>query len=354
MLKHKNMIVKKSKHFLFHSLLKQFQFAGLQNKHLLVAVSGGVDSMTLLAVLWELKVVLNLKISVVHVHHGAKDKKQRQFQDISAKEVENFYISLPGAGSKRNTINKTTGVAGFIKRLAGEMNEGQTRNNEAEMRKCRYQVFADCMKQSKADYLTLAHTANDLLETRLIRLVRGTGEQGLEAMSFKSNKLLRPFIHIGRSQIMDYAKKQELKWCEDPSNQAVEYSFRNWIRHKWLPQLEKKRPGSINALSRSLQLMTNTARNKQKSIIKDYHNLVRNSSLRRDLIVCFSLTDKKRILAYYLKEQGFKDYRTSHILELLKQLDRSQKKFTFSLLGKTWAVSSQWLAPIKISRSSEK
>ena len=368
--------MKKSKHFLFHYLLKQFQIRKLTNKHLLVAVSGGVDSMTLLSVLWEVRNILNLHISVIHVHHGAKDKNQRQFQDHSVKTVKSFWQdlmqtnlhqarfeqnerSLPPehshlnkgkTGQKKPMSNWTCATKPII--IEGKT--GQKKHNvlkpsikklsEAEMRKHRYQAFSDCLKKSKADYLLLAHTADDLLETRLIRLIRGTGEQGLKAMSFKNHKLIRPFIHINRFQIMDYARKTKLKWCEDPSNQSTEYSFRNWIRQKWLPLLEEKRPGSVKALSKSLDLMSHQAQKSQKRIKTIYQGLIKTHSLRRDIISTFSVVDRQKILAYYVKQQGFKNYRTSHILELLKHISRPQKKFRFSLLGQTWKMDAQWIS----------
>ena len=374
----------------------------LKNKRLLVAVSGGVDSMALLSVLWEIKSVLNLHISVVHVHHGATDKKQRQFQDRAIKTVQNFwhslvacekplikqavylskkkeipsklksqptYLSAPQKQESKNiaclgdslTHNSAKSSNIYICFAQSNLKNQNFKNlktkppSEAEMRKLRYQAFADILKKSKADYLILAHTEDDLLETRLIRLIRGTGEQGLKAMSFKKNKLIRPFIHINRSQIMDYAKKTKLKWSEDPTNQSLEYSFRNWIRREWLPILEKKRPGSVRTLSQSLDLVSQKAQNSQKRIKTICQGLIKTNSLRRDIISSFSLIDKKKILAYYIKQQGFKNYQASHILEMLKHINRSQKKFYFSLLGQTWKMDKEWLSPqTKLNQKEEK
>ena len=331
------MVVQKSKHFLFHYLQRQFQMAHLKDCHLLVGVSGGVDSMTLLSVLLEMKRVLNLRVSVGHVHHGAKDKVQLDFQNKSARTVKSFC-------EKNNVTFYCNKRIDEKKCLPDAFSE--TKQNEADMRKCRYKLLAQFVKESKADYLALAHTADDLLETRLIRLIRGTGEQGLKSMSFKNRKMIRPFILLNRSQIKDYAEKRRLNWCEDPSNRSKEYSFRNWIRCEWLPMLERKRPGSLKAMARSLELMTQVAGEYQKSREVVYKSLIKNRSLRRDALLAFSKNaDKKKILAYYMKEQGFKNYSSSHIMELLKHLHRPQKHFTLSLLGKTWTVSPLWLSP---------
>ena len=376
--------------------------------------------MVLLASLLELKRALSLQISVVHVHHGAADKTQKEFQnqamqvvkkfceannlncyfnksfftendlkdsdvqgsacfylvssDQRGKQTQNQQRKIPLSSSPARTENQvpirpSSSTVTYspactenqreehiqnhhqdkiqdqkIHRSSSAEKQDKVKRNEAAMREYRYQIFSDCIRQSKADYLVLAHTADDLLETRLIRLIRGTGEQGLPAMLIKQGKLVRPFIHINRSQIMDYARKRELKWSEDPSNQSADYSFRNWVRQRWLPQLEKKRPGSITTLSRSLNLIACKAQNKQERMEKLCQWLIKNQSLRRDVISAFSDADRKRILACYMKKQGFKNYRASHIRELLKQMDRPQKIFTFSLLGKTWRMSAQWLS----------
>ena len=331
------MVVQKSKHFLFHYLQRQFQMAHLKDGHLLVGVSGGVDSMTLLSVLLEIKKVLNLRVSVGHVHHGSENKVQLDFQNKSARTVKSF--------CEKNNVKFYCNKKMDEDKCLSDTFSG-VKQTEADMRKYRYKLLAQFVKESKADYLALAHTADDLLETRLIRLIRGTGEQGLKSMSFKNKKMIRPFILLSRSQIKDYAEKRKLNWCEDPSNRSKEYSFRNWIRREWLPMLEKKRPGSLKAIARSLELMTQVAGKHQKNREVVYKSLIKNRSLRRDALLAFSKNaDKKKILAYYMKEQGFKNYSSSHIMELLKHLHRPQKHFTLSLLGKTWTVSPLWLSP---------
>ncbi|MDE0119901.1 MAG: tRNA lysidine(34) synthetase TilS [Bdellovibrionales bacterium] len=366
----------KSKHFLFHHVLKQFRVPHIKGGHLLVAVSGGVDSMALLSLLLELKRVVPFSLSVVHVHHGSESKKQKIFQDQAAKTVEQFCVdndiflfkkgieevcrtgqeralfrnALPVEEKKRrSTKANRTGINSKIKsqKRNGLKENNIKKWNEAVLRKYRYQLFSHCVKKSKADYLVLAHTANDLLETRLIRLIRGTGGQGLTAMSFECNRILRPFIHVSRSQVISYAKKVKLKWCEDPSNRSTEYSFRNWIRYRWLPQLEQKRPGSVEAVFRSLDVIAYMANSNQKEIKKIYKNIVENKNVRRDFVFFFPVEESKKILAYYMREQGFSNYRSEHILELIKQMRRPQKNFTFSLLEREWEMSARWLQPME-------
>ena len=310
----------KSKHFLFHALLKQFRQEGIKNVHLLVGVSGGMDSLTLLTVLGELKKVLNLQISVVHVQHGATTAKQKQFQNQGRKTTERFYTELQRTQSSnkqnkkilknnKNSSNKNTKRAQNPKEkcyIFKASSAPKKYKGEAGMREARYEFFAEALKKSKADYLALAHNKEDLLETRLIRLIRGVGEQGLTAMSFKKDKLIRPFIHLPRAEIKDYAKKRKLRWCEDPTNKDKNYSLRNWLRHQWLPLLETKRPGSLEALSRSLELMTHQAKNKHRKTQSLYKQMVksRKTILKRDTL-CLSMEEKKSPTGLLFKRKWF-------------------------------------------------
>ena len=74
-----------------------------------------------------------------------------------------------------------------------------------------------------------------------MRLIRGVGNQGLLSMRQKDNRMIfRPLLSVDRSQILNYAKTKTLKWIDDPENRSPHTGFRNWIRNKWLYDLEKK------------------------------------------------------------------------------------------------------------------
>ena len=322
---------KKSGDMLFHFLLNRFRLEGVKNKHLLIAVSGGVDSVSLLALLLELKDALQLQLSVVHVHHHSRQKQQKIFQDKAIKMVQNL--------CQQNNICFYSNLSSFTADTKKQITKLNTvvHSSEAELRRYRYQIFKDIFKKSKADYLVLAHTANDLLETRLIRLIRGTGTQGLPAMVFKKGVLLRPFLSITRQQLTNYIKRRKWSWCEDPSNQLNQHSLRNWIRQSWLPLLEQKRPGSIKSFARSLELIAQQRRSSH------LESAAAESRLRIDFLLELSYPDRQRVLAGYMRRQGLKNYSLSHIQELMKRLDSPQKTAIFFLLGKKWKITDSQL-----------
>src|SRR6476620_6435224 len=144
--------------------LKGLNFEWDQSR-ILVAVSGGRDSVALLNLLFALKTRLKFELAVAHVHHGHSTDKA----------VASYRIK----------------TASFVKRLASNYNlefhliqhDGPELKSEADFRKVREALLESCRKRSESDWLAFAHHSDDLLETRLIRLIRGTGAQGLQAMN---------------------------------------------------------------------------------------------------------------------------------------------------------------------------
>ena len=319
------MTAHKKQNQIFHKVLKSLSAGLITNKHLLVAVSGGMDSMSLLNLLLELKNILKLKISTAHVHHGSLDTGQKSFQDKAFQTVKEFC--------------QKQSVDFYPHKLSPGL-----KSSEAFLRDQRYSFFKKILQKKKIDYLVLAHTEDDLLETRLLRLIRGAGAQGVTAMQFKKNNLLRPFLECSRAEIRQYAKSNNITWCEDPSNKNLKI-LRNWIRRSWLKALEKRQPGAMKSLARSLKLTAGQSLKEEKTIEELYNLTVFGPVLSRKSLAFLPEEDKKKILARYMRKHGFKNYSSFHIQEFIKQMDRPQKQFSFLLLGKKWEASYWHLAP---------
>lgn len=178
----------------------------------------------------------------------------------------------------------------------------------------------------------MAHHAEDLLETRLIRLVRGVGQQGLRAMSILARHRFRPFLEVSREELKKYAEGRGLKWLEDPSNWDTRY-FRNWIRNEWLPSLEKFRAGSAQSLMRSLNNLAVRA-NSLKMPISE-------KGIDRNRLLALDKPDQMRVLARYMILKGIKSYRRGQIQEILKRLDTSRTEFRFTCAKQEWHVDAE-------------
>lgn len=206
----------------------------------LLAVSGGLDSISLAHYFIQNKSVLGIKhLSIAHVHHGLREGSA----DLDEELVQDF--------ATRNNVPY------FMKKLDGHILKETGRSLEESARNARYDALKEFADQSQADVIVTAHHAGDLAETVYLRLRRGVGLAGLrgiqEVRSFHSLFLYRPFLNITRGELKDYAEANGLTWREDESNANTAFA-RNKIRHESLPHLEISNPGASLQLCRIADL----------------------------------------------------------------------------------------------------
>lgn len=309
----RNKNMKASHHPLFHKILQQLKIHNIQNKKLLIAVSGGIDSISLLDLMTEVSRPLKLKLNMAHIHHGKTKSPYRNQTQIFVHCLAEG-LNLPFFSNKPTENNK---------------------NSERELRKIRYKYLHQWMKKSQSDYLVLAHTSDDLLETRLIRLIRGTGKDGVQAMRFLNQPLLRPLLFFTKSEIKKYALFRKLQWVEDPTNIQTK-TLRNWMRHKWLKELEQKQKGSFKNLALSLERLSDINEEEDSSIIT-------SKGLDRKKMLELSYYNQKKWVARYMRKSQLKNYGSSHIQEILKYLHHKNKNQKIHLLGKIWIFTPSFL-----------
>ena len=222
-------------------------------KRLLLAVSGGVDSICLAHYFISNKDSLGIEwLGIAHVHHGLREETAER----DAKFVEEFAHQY--------------NVPFFLKRLNGEAIKDAEGSLEENARDARYKALAEIALDSSitstshaSTAIVTAHHAGDQAETMYMRLKRGTtlaGLQGIqEVRTLQDSPLVyiyRPILNISREEILDYAREKGLEWCEDESNVDTTFA-RNKIRHELLPHLEKVCPGTAAQLCRIAALAEN-------------------------------------------------------------------------------------------------
>lgn len=214
----------------------------LEKSSLLVACSGGVDSV----VLAHLAVKAGLDVTLAHCNfhlRGSESNGDETFVRNLAKEL--------GVKVKVKSFN--------TKKFA-DQNRGSI---QMAARELRYEWFDELLETKGFEYLLTAHHADDSLETFLINLSRGTGIDGLSGIPVQNGKVVRPLLHFSQKNILDYAKREKLQWREDSSNTDKKY-LRNKIRLEIVPKLKELHP-SFQENFKKTQLH-----------LQDTHILVRN------------------------------------------------------------------------------
>ena len=307
----------------------------LNRQKILIACSGGLDSVVLLDVLCSLQVRWNLELVVGHVHHGKSE--QADFSK-SRNQAEAFVSRLA----------KTRGLS-YVLMAASEHSKLKS---EADFRRFRLESIDQVVRELKIDRVALGHHADDLFETRLLRLIRGTGPSGLRAMSQISETKFRPFLKHSRARLLAHARDQKLNWVEDVSNSDPRY-LRNWVRNQWLPDLNSRQKGATIALARSLDLLAESISAHPEMTAKTRAET--SPTLQRSEFRALSSGEKQRLVAEFGMVFKIKDFGYAKVNEILKRLERlevtRQRETAFQVGGLVWKIDSK---TIQISKADSK
>lgn len=205
-----------------------------------VAVSGGVDSVVLLEVLFQVSTALGFELTVAHVHHGLRPEADGDEEFVRQLALERQMRFR----SSRIAVADVASQSGESVEMAGH--------------RLRHAFLASVALEVAAPLVVLAHHADDQAELVLLRLLRGAGGEGIGGMrpldrspSDDRVRLFRPFLEVKKKEIIDFARQQGLEWREDVSNGNREF-LRNRVRNELLPSLERDfQPGIRGTLARS-------------------------------------------------------------------------------------------------------
>ena len=274
---------------------------------LLLAVSGGCDSMVML----ELFRQLNYNFVVAHCNFklrgGESDGDEAFMHDYCGEHGIELYV-------------KTFDTREYA------LQEGIS--IEMAARELRYQWFYELLDALKYDYLLTAHHQDDLVETMLINLSRGTGIRGLTGIQAKKGRLVRPMLFASQELITAYAHEHKIPFQVDSTNHEIIYQ-RNLVRHKIIPLLEELNPAFKSNAARTADILKDTEQVYLAKIEDEKKQLIRNDAANLNLSISFLKQSQfaETLLFEVLHPYGFN---VGQVHEILQVLDSEAGKVFYS------------------------
>lgn len=196
---------------------------------IIVALSGGPDSVCLFDILYKLNGKLSFKLIACHFNHKMRGKASNQDE----KFVKEFC-------AKRG-----------VECLIGTVEQGIALKSEESAREARYSFFEKILKQGRGAKVALAHNSNDLSETFILRLIRGAGLRGLRSIPRSRKNFIRPLLDFTRAEIETYLNENNIEYRIDKTNQNIKYA-RNFVRLKIVPLLARLNPNILSTIANAV------------------------------------------------------------------------------------------------------
>lgn len=224
---------------------------------IVLGVSGGPDSISMLNILNEIKDELNFEIYVAHINHMIREEAEndeKYVQKYCEKNNIQFFVKKVDVRQIANTKKMGTEETG---------------------RKIRYEFFEEVMQKVGANKIAIAHNKNDKIETIIMNLLRGSGISGLKGIEpIRDNKYIRPLIECERQEIEQYCEDNRLNPRIDKTNFENDYT-RNKIRNIVIPYIKKEfNPNIIETIDRLSQVATEESDYVDKQANKIYQDLL--------------------------------------------------------------------------------
>ncbi len=250
----------------------------------LVGLSGGPDSVCLLTILHAFRDDLGLRLHAVYVDHGLRPGE------------------APDEIAFCDQLCSSLSVPFLVKMVDVKAYAAERRMNRQEAaRDLRYQTYEEVLFQVRGERIALGHTADDQLETFLLRLLRGAGPKGLSGIPPVRGNIVRPLIETERDDVEEYLDRRRIRYIVDSSNLRVDY-LRNRIRKTFIPALKKVNPSIVRTTQRTTEILREEERYFDIIITKNLMKLIsRKTNSRIELFLIPMETMEKVILRRVLR-----------------------------------------------------
>ena len=284
-----------------NEFLKTIKNYDLYGSGILLAISGGKDSMTMLDLFNYYKNDFKLNIIVCHFNHSLRDDADRD-ENFVKTQCEKYGLKF---------YSKKENVTLFSSDNKMSIEEGA--------RTLRYKFFDEIKSVEKLDYIATAHNKNDLAETVIMRILRGTGINGLIGIQSERGDLIRPILNFSRYDIEQYIEENQIPFVEDDTN-FEELYLRNKVRLNLMPILENDyNPRILDALSRL------------SNIANDYNSISREYIFSKEgLLWEFN---KEQIVVYIKKlKKQFKSFRNIMYREFFEFISKDPDGINYKII----------------------
>lgn len=249
-------------------------------RRVLVALSGGLDSVVLLHLL---RFGTSRTIMAAHFDHAMR----------------------PGSGADARWVMGLCRAWGVPLQTARAEDPPRS---EAAARELRYTFLHAAAERVACDAIVTAHHADDQAETVLFRIARGTGLGGLAGIPAQRGIILRPLLAFTRAELAAYARSSRIGWREDATNRSLRYA-RNRIRHRVLPELEKARPGATRRIARIAQSAAAAERAWRGLVMAAVQDVVEHEDedgflLARERLLAYDPHVRARVIRHLLDRLG--------------------------------------------------
>ena len=282
------------------------KLAFLTESKLLIAISGGIDSV----VLTHLCAQSHLNFSLAHCNFNLRG------DESDADEI--FITDLA------DLLDKEVFIQHFDTTAYAEEHKCSI---QMAARELRYNWFTELAEQLKFDYVLTAHHADDNLETFLINFTRGTGLEGLTGIPVVNGLFVRPLLPFSNETIKAFAEENRIKWREDSSNASIKY-LRNKLRHEVIPILKTINPNLLQSFQSTLDNLNDTADIVEESVQAVLNRAIVNIDSKKviyNISEFNKLNNPKAYLFEIFKDYGFKEWD-----DVLNLLDAQPGKFVHS------------------------
>lgn len=270
--------------------LKYCEKIGLKNEtKILIAVSGGLDSMALL----HLFRLSGFSVQAAHCNFNLRGEESERDEQFVKDTCDALGIPIH---LKHFDTEKYAQLQGVSIQMAA--------------RDLRYTWFEELRVESKLDFIATAHHQDDQIETILLNLSRGTGLKGMHGILSVQNYLIRPLLFTDRQQLESWISSNNLTYREDSSNASEKY-YRNKIRHQLIPSLKEINPSLSNTFQENTERFAASEKNLSFLFEKQRHTILVQKGEEQHIVLCELLKYPSPIdvLFYFIADFGFKDWK---------------------------------------------